>query len=303
MQFNVDYKYKNRVEELTEKYNKLTPLFDTSCVTTVFFELGNREILILRNTGVCDERSIYRYRQIKKLISYTDGLLVIFKDKNFVFLPVTDFEDADDGLVLIAKTLFEKMKFKFSVRGRLYVINYDSENQKRKHLNLTSAHSPVICIIGTVVAVLIAILFSVMPNVYEPVSREECTAVTSNFETFDKDSDDTIYLYFEGEDEEQWIDYSCYSNELYTKISALKKGDKLEMLINPNIDYIVELKHSGEEILNFDISQKAMYEDAKEMGKFGYYIVAVAVVMLVVGIVRIVNEKKQKSKQIGDDVL
>lgn len=295
MHFNVDYKYKRRIEELSAKYRKFTPVFDANRVTEVYFELGNNEVLISRNTSFNEERSIYRFRQIKKIISFTDGLLIIFKDKKFIFLPVVDNETADDDLVYIAHTFYEQMMYKFSVKERLYTVNYNSASQKKKRLNLSITESPVFMIIISVLAALLGLVVIAASMSYEPVSRDKCIAYTGEYASFEKDEDDTIYLYFKN-DEEQWIDYSCYSSELFTEIASFEKGESVKILLHPDNEYVVELKCKGKEILNLDFAQKAMREDAKGMEWLGYFIIAIGAVSLLFGVIRITIENAAKKR-------
>ncbi len=290
MQFKVDYNYRSRVEALSQKYKKLTPVFNCNGAIDIGFELGNREVLISEGTGFNEKRYVYRYRQIKKIISFTDGLLVIFKDKKFVFLPVTDNEIADEDLVFIAQVFHEQFKLKFHIKGRLYVINYDSHKQKRKRVNFDFADSPIIVTIISVVALLVGVLIATLPNIYIPVSKEECIVYTGEYESFEKDDDDTFFIYFKNGDE-QWIDYSCYSSKLYSEIVALEKGTKLEILLHPDSEYVVELVCDGEEILNLNFAQEAMYEDASYTAWLGYLVIAAGTFLLIYAIIRFANER------------
>ena len=74
-------------------------------------------------------------------------------------------------------------------------------------------------------------------------------------------------------------------------MAALKEGDKLEILLHPNNEYVVELVCDGEEFLNLDFAQKAMYEDIEGMDYFGYVVVSVGVLLLIYGVSRIVSER------------
>lgn len=294
MQFSVNFNYKNRVEGLCQKYKKITPVFNVNTITNMGFELGNREVLVFHNNGITDGREIYSFKQIKKVVSFTDGLLIIFKDNKFVFLPVTDNEFTDKDLLDIAHFLFLEMKMKFHIHSRLYVINYESNKQKRKRITFEFSHAPIVVAIVSIIIIFIGLFISAMPSSYIPVSREKCIVYTGRYESFEKDEEDYIYIYFKNGDE-QWIDCSCYSSKLYTKIAALKEGEKLEILLHPDNEYIVELVSNGEELLNLEFAQKVMCEDVEGMEYMGYVIIIAGVIALIYGISRFVAERPKNT--------
>lgn len=290
MRFKADYNYKNRIEEFCNKYKNFTPVFDLNSVIDIGFELGNNEVLITRSNTITEGKDIYRYKQIKKIVCFSDGLLVMFKGNKFIFLPVTDNENTDEDLIYIARVFYENMKGRFHVHSRLYVINYSSDIQKRKRITFRFSDLPIVPTVLSVILILFGLVFSTMPSSYIPVSREKCVVYTGEYESFEKDEDDYMYIYFKNGDE-QWVDCSCYSSKLYTKMAALKEGDKLEILLHPDNEYVVELVCDGEEFLNLDFAQKAMYEDIEGMDYFGYVVVLVGVLVLIYGISRFVAER------------
>ena len=69
-----------------------------------------------------------------------------------------------------------------------------------------------------------------------------------------------IELYFEN-GEKELIHGVCVNKDLYKALDTLEKGTTLHMLINPDNNYIVELKANEEEILNFDYAQKKLRQE------------------------------------------
>ena len=48
----------------------------------------------------------------------------------------------------------------------------------------------------------------------------------------------------------------CLNREVIEMLNTFEKGDKLEILLHPYNNYIIELIHDGKEVINFDDSQK-----------------------------------------------
>lgn len=69
-----------------------------------------------------------------------------------------------------------------------------------------------------------------------------------------------IELFFENE-EKEYIRGACVNKELIKDIEALEKGTKLHMMINPDNNYIIELKTNSDELLNFDYAQKKLQQE------------------------------------------
>lgn len=67
-------------------------------------------------------------------------------------------------------------------------------------------------------------------------------------------------LFFENA-EEEYIRGICVNENLRKDIEALKKGTELYMIINPNNNYIIELRTDTKELLNFDYAQKMLRQE------------------------------------------
>lgn len=92
----------------------------------------------------------------------------------------------------------------------------------------------------------------------QSVSREECRAVESGFVSHKEDRRlkrptkvQQIILYCE-DGENYTVDGVSVSDELLGSIRALEPGEKLQLLIHPNSDTIVELTVRGRTLLEFD---------------------------------------------------
>lgn len=128
------------------------------------------------------------------------------------------------------------------------------------------------------VAVIFSVLCLIMTTVFinafftnTPIDKadaEEKTAVYSHYEVeygprisrYSTNNLDYIFLFFEN-GEKEFIRGVCANKDLYKALDCLEEGTVLHMLINPENNYIVELKADEEEILNFDYAQKKLRQN------------------------------------------
>lgn len=80
-------------------------------------------------------------------------------------------------------------------------------------------------------------------------------------------------LFFENA-EEEYIRGVCVNQDLRKDIEAIKKGTELHMLINPDNNYVLELKTDKEEILNFDYAQKKLRQEGVSFLYLGIFMLA-----------------------------
>ena len=108
-------------------------------------------------------------------------------------------------------------------------------------------------IILSIAAIALGLFFCSFPLNDNPIGREDALAYSGEFQCYEF-SKNYKEIYFK--------DGSCYSihphsntNEFFEKIKSLKQGTRLYILVNPNNDYVVEIKTDAEELLNFETSQ------------------------------------------------
>ena len=94
-----------------------------------------------------------------------------------------------------------------------------------------------------------------------------------------------------------FIHQAAGSMKVCENLEMLKKGDKLYVLINPNVDYVVEIKTDSVEILNLNSAQKAMYREAIAFMWLGFFIYGGAVFMIGYGVYQIIKERKEDRKK------
>ncbi|MBR6681831.1 MAG: hypothetical protein IKL40_02470 [Clostridia bacterium] len=130
---------------------------------------------------------------------------------------------------------------------------------KKKNKNFSYAdgimkHPLGVFIVG-ILSICMGVIFIYTETFNEPIPREEAVTYAGCFERYDTSQDNFRDIYFE--------DGSCYSvyahtesGEFHEKMESLEKGTKLYISVNPNNEYVVEIKTDSEELLNFELSQQ-----------------------------------------------
>lgn len=104
-------------------------------------------------------------------------------------------------------------------------------------------------------AIALGIFFIVSQGVNKPVLREEAVSYSGKFDHYDTSWENYREIYFE-----DGSVYDVYphteSNTFREQMESLEKGTVLYILVNPNNDYVIEVKTETEELLNFELSQQ-----------------------------------------------
>ena len=94
-------------------------------------------------------------------------------------------------------------------------------------------------IIAGILAIVMGLFFIILQKDNKPIPRSEAVAYSGEFSEYDV-----------------WKNYRTI--EFEDTMESLKKGTKLDILVNPNNDYVIEIVAGSREILNFDESQAAL---------------------------------------------
>lgn len=153
--------------------------------------------------------------------------------------------------------------------------------------------SPTATLLVGVAAILFGFLFFFLTTMGKtPIPREEADAYTGSYEKYTSYKN-SVTLHFE--------DGSRYdllsSRPVWDFIDTVEAGTELHLLINPNCNYVIEVKTNTEELLNFDAAQKEIVRDA-----WGYIAIAALVFLCGVflifdAILKFIHEKKQAEKR------
>ena len=127
-----------------------------------------------------------------------------------------------------------------------------------------------VAVIFAVLCLFMTTVFSTSFFIKRPIEKsaaEEKSAIYSHYEEEygpklrrSINTINYIELFFENS-EKEFICGVCVNKDLYKALDTLEKGTVLHMLINPDNNYIVELKANEKEMLNFDYAQKMLRQD------------------------------------------
>lgn len=165
----------------------------------------------------------------------------------------------------------------------------------REYITDKMLKSKPFCICISVLAFFVGFIFIISQNSNTPIDRSEAISYSGEFESYDSYKNYCYINFLNGES------YSVYphttTNEFEDKMNSLKQGARLYILVNPNNEYVVEVRTANEEILNFETSQKdiASYDN-------GYTILGIAMCLLsIVFLICILFEIRNKRK-LADEI-
>jgi hypothetical protein len=291
MKLLIDKEYLNSLNKIAARTKKHNRLYDYSLGATLSCDTDGNQLHIWYSTKHETKQAVYSIKDIKRCEVHANGCLILFRDRKFVFLPVTNDEDNDSDLLILCEFLESELDgLHFFVISRLnYLV--DEKTGKRARIGFSLSDSPTYIIIISLLAVVMATVFVNMKNDFAVVKRSECHVFTGTFDSYDQDHKCYIELYFTG-DEMLEVHHSCGSEALFDKLDALEKGDQVAVLVNPNVDYVVEIKTEEQEILNFEKSQELMLKDATGFMWLGIAVYCGAAYLFVYGIYMFIKERK-----------
>lgn len=293
MQFVVDKRYIDHLEKMARKAKKYLCVCACEEGTTVTVELEDKQLRIGCRSKRETTQTTYTLRDIKRCQVYADGCLMLFKDQKMLLLPVTDDEEQEARLVELCGSLEHRLGgLRFVVIDRPDVLA-DEENGERARVGFSPADSPLAMIVMGILAILMATVFVHMKGDYAPVARGDCTVYAGEFDTYVVDSQEYIELYF-ADEEMFWVHQACGTQDFLEKLDTVKAGTPMELVVNPQVDYVVEVTADGRELLNFEGAQEAMQREATGFMWIGIVVYAAAVFLIVYGVYTLIREKKAR---------
>lgn len=121
-----------------------------------------------------------------------------------------------------------------------------------------------------IASILMGIFFIISQGDNKPIERSQAISYVGEFDEYE------VSRNYRGIHFKDGSVYEVYphteAQEFQNTMKSLPKGTTLYILINPNNDYVIEIKTTTEELLNFDISQKEL--DSYDNGYIGIGIFA-----------------------------
>lgn len=148
----------------------------------------------------------------------------------------------------------------------------------------------------SVFCILMGLFFIFVIGNYKYVAKTDAVSYSGEFEEYNTLGRNERTISFK-----DGSMYSLYphteTEEFKDRMLLLEKGTKLYILVNPNHDYVVEIKTETEELLNFDDSQAEIDSDVKGYAVIGIVVCVCGVLLIVYVIGNSVYSKKEKETQ------
>ena len=194
-------------------------------------------------------------------ISYKDGMLIdvgYIAELSSYFITVVYNDDwtkpIEEICVKDKSVLFDK------IQKTIYKYRSNNVMTSKKPYGLkTKRYSKPFTVFMGIAAICMSVFFMLYSAKYDPISREEAIMFSGEFESY-KETNNSKYdskLYFKS-GKYFYVSHSFDSKEFLKRMNSLEKGTTLDILVNPNINYVIEMKIGAEELLNFEESQKAI---------------------------------------------
>lgn len=170
----------------------------------------------------------------------------------------------------------------------------------KKHLEQKNQkYSTFFTVCLALAAIFASVFFMFYSAKYNPISREEAAAFSGGFESY-KESNSSKYdsvLYFRNGNY-FYVSLSCESKEFIDHMKSLEQGATLDILVNPNNNFVIEIKKGSEELLNFDAAQKAIDSENNAYFVIGIVAFVCGIGLIVFTVMECVHKKtNRKSKQ------
>lgn len=297
MTFNVSDKYRQRVEELNRKHRGYFPIFDPNVSVECNFEVKRKRAYIKYKSLTESGEYTAPYNKIKRCMVYCDGLLVLFKDKGFVFLPVLDDKESDAHLVSLCEHFHEKFgEFRFETVQRLWILDPISDVGEKYHKGFDLFDSPKIIMVLAALVCLMGVFFIFERLFYREVEKTECIKYSGAYEEYYDDGD--VEMVFSTGDT-YWVEGECARGKFYERLDKIEKGQVLQLILHPDSESILEMRAGGVELVNFYESQEYMRKDANGFAIFGVILIVASIGLFLYGFSNYKREKSQLDEQMG----
>lgn len=157
------------------------------------------------------------------------------------------------------------------------------------------SNNPYAIFVIAVLAVIMGVFFIFSQNDNKPVSREEAVAYSGTFDHYDDSLDNYREIYFE-DGSFYYVYPHTETYEFNEMMHSLEKGTKLYLLVNPNNEYVAEIKTDTEELLDFEESQKAIDDYDNGYIGIGIFIICCAAFLTFYAVGSLNFEKKEKKR-------
>lgn len=169
-----------------------------------------------------------------------------------------------------------------------------SKKKLQKNYTTNFYNNPKVLFIIGILGFLMGIFFIVMQSDNKPIARNEAVAYSGEFQKYEIWDDYRTICLSDGSE------YSVYphteSREFRERMESMNVGTMLYILVNPNNNYVIELKTDTEELMNFEVEQAEI--DAYDDWYIGIGLFAcLAGAFCVIYGLTVIENKKRESKR------
>ncbi|MBQ8338436.1 MAG: hypothetical protein IJY33_04760 [Oscillospiraceae bacterium] len=168
------------------------------------------------------------------------------------------------------------------------------KNKRNQSRHFEVMNSPRELIIFGILAICFGIFFIFVSRPADPIPREQAVSYSGEFER---------YMVSKNYCAIEFKDGSCHelyphteTGEFRDKMQSLEKGTKLHILINPNSNYIAEIKTNTEELLNFELSQEDIVSYSKGYIYIGVFVCFCGVFLIFFAVALDKNRRNEKAR-------
>lgn len=182
----------------------------------------------------------------------------------------------------------------YKQKAGVYMISR-SKKSKNESYAMTVMDNPLAVLAVAVMCIILGIVFIVSQTDNKPISRNDAVSYSGSFDHYDTAWKNYREIHFE-----DGSVYEVYphteSSEFRERMESLEKGTRLHILVNPNNDYVAEVRTDTEELLNFEASQREL--DAYDNGYvvLGIILIAAGVLLIAYVIGSTVDKKKEAER-------
>lgn len=274
LRFIVDENYAERVKQFSEhsEFSSFRYEFDVtnakSKAVTVTFRKNRFFLNCDLKTGTLERER--EYNHILNCLEFSDGILLLLTKSRFLFIPLMNDTEYCKNLYEILCLLGKESEREFRMIEPLQSCGiYTPAKVKwrcRQFWGKNMFHLNFFNILIIIVSLFLGTMFFIDTFNYRTVEKSEAISVDFTFEVYEinytfgkryfrslRRNKCTLYS---TDNQEVKIYTHCLNGEVIEKLNTFEKGDKLEILLHPYNNYIIELIHNGKEVINFDDSQK-----------------------------------------------
>ena len=294
MKFNIDRIYKEKLSLYEKKFSKYENMITADAVE-YSIEFKDKVFKIWWKTIGQTKSCEYAKNGVKQFNVFSQGCLIVFRDKKYIFIPVTENDNKNEFLIdFCTETRKEVGEHKVGAAQRLLLP--DGEGGKY-HVSFDGFDSPVFIVIVALLAAIMGFVFFIGGDDYKNVTRETCveyTGVVSNI-TGEAWYEKNDYCDIEFVDGELYtVDGTVISDDVKNALKTIKAGDTVTLLYYEEEYSVMEVTSDGREILPFEWAYEVLNREATIFYWMGIGVWAVDIFLLGYGIRGIIREKKEK---------